>query len=464
MKKCFIIIFSLFSLVSTAQDHFAGINTSKRVGILNVTLNPAELSNLSHKREINFLAFSVNASNNVLRVMDIYSNRKNLEELLISTDHVNANVGITTLGPSFAIRIGKWGFGVSTNVEAQLNLVNLNSNFANVAFHNNDLVSSITINTGKNQRITTTAWGEVGFSVSRVLFEDIYQTFSVGGTLKLIIPTEYTNISMDQMNATLALLDGDVQLTEASMNINITHSGGFANTGTRFINFNDLNYSKVNGLGGDIGATYILKKEDDEINYKLKGGMSIKNMGSMLFESKSNNAISQNLYFSVPDLSFFDFRNSFNNAKTIYDILTVLENSGFASDSNPSNRFRVNLPTGLSLYTDYEIVNKVNITIYGFKGLNSNYKTNNIVTQDLISLTPRFSTHLGSSCDCTITPPKPNFNFEVYSPWSLNKVSGLVGGIGLRLGGFFIGSSSAITAFLGRGKEVDFNFGFRTGF
>ena len=39
-------------MTASAQDHFGGITTSKRVGILNVGMNPSELSNLKSKFEV----------------------------------------------------------------------------------------------------------------------------------------------------------------------------------------------------------------------------------------------------------------------------------------------------------------------------------------------------------------------------------------------------------------------------
>ena len=47
MKKLIVPVFMLFSICLFAQEHFSGIGTSKRIGILNANFNPAELANLS---------------------------------------------------------------------------------------------------------------------------------------------------------------------------------------------------------------------------------------------------------------------------------------------------------------------------------------------------------------------------------------------------------------------------------
>ena len=59
MKKITLLLCTLFFIPTFAQDHFSGINTSKRVGILNASLNPSELSNLDSKFEVQLMSFSL---------------------------------------------------------------------------------------------------------------------------------------------------------------------------------------------------------------------------------------------------------------------------------------------------------------------------------------------------------------------------------------------------------------------
>jgi hypothetical protein len=57
---------------------FFGITTSKRVGIINIGMNPSELANLSSKFEVQTQAASINVSNNKVGFKDII-NGDNLE-------------------------------------------------------------------------------------------------------------------------------------------------------------------------------------------------------------------------------------------------------------------------------------------------------------------------------------------------------------------------------------------------
>ena len=80
MKKLLLIFCTVYVTASFGQDHFAGINTSTRVSILNANNNPAELANLSKKIEINVYGLSFNIANNKIGFSDLTSDT-NLEEI-----------------------------------------------------------------------------------------------------------------------------------------------------------------------------------------------------------------------------------------------------------------------------------------------------------------------------------------------------------------------------------------------
>ena len=81
MKKSIFLLLLLQFFFISAQDHLSGLNTSKRVGLLNVSNNPAELSNLSSKYEVNLFSVSAIVSNNIVGFNDIVDG-ENLEDLL----------------------------------------------------------------------------------------------------------------------------------------------------------------------------------------------------------------------------------------------------------------------------------------------------------------------------------------------------------------------------------------------
>ena len=64
MKKLVVLLLVAMNISSFAQEHFAGIGTSRRISLLNGTFNPAELANLTSKVDVQFFATSFNVSNN----------------------------------------------------------------------------------------------------------------------------------------------------------------------------------------------------------------------------------------------------------------------------------------------------------------------------------------------------------------------------------------------------------------
>ena len=101
-----------------------------------------------------------------------------------------------------------------------------------------------------------------------------------------------------------------------------------------------------------------------------------------------------------------------------------------------------------SAYADVKIIPKFYVALYTKQKLNDEEKNDQITTQNMISLTPRFVLR----------------NFELWSPWASNEISGISGGLGLRAAGFFIGSGSVFTAWLGDAKQADFYLGYTFGF
>ena len=94
-----------------------------------------------------------------------------------------------------------------------------------------------------------------------------------------------------------------------------------------------------------------------------------------------------------------------------------------------------------------KIVN-ICVTLFLQQKMNSDSANDQITSQNIFSVTPRVS--LGF--------------FEAYLPVGVNEISGTTAGLGFRLGGFFLGSNSILTAVTNDSKQADFYTGFRFGF
>ena len=451
MKKIILFWCSLFFIPTFAQDHFSGITTSKRVGILNASLNPSELSNLDSRIEVQLMSFSLNVSNNKIGFSDI-ANRNNLEDLIFKgTGPVSFNVDSEILLPGVALKILNWGFAITTVGHIKTSVADVDPTMGD-AFINGALNSvtsgTTTISNTNNQRINAVTWGELGFSASHKIFENERNKISGGVNLKLLFPGSYANIGASNFQGTFTTNTtdpfstdfGKINLTKAIGNLNIAYTGGLADSFSNTSDYTKALFGNINGMAVDLGVNYQLK--GDGKSYKLKIGAAIKNIGRMTF--KGDNNYSKNYELKIDDTPL-DLK-VFENVSGIKEIETAF--GSYLSVAETKKEFKVKLPTVLNLYADVKVISKLNVTLFLQQKMNSDSANDQITSQNIFSVTPRVS--LGF--------------FEAYMPIGVNEVSGTTAGLGFRLGGFFLGSNSILTAITNNCKQADFYTGFRFGF
>ena len=445
MKKIIVLNLLIFSnLIGFSQDHFSGISNSNRVGILNGIINPAEYSNLSKKFEVNIYGLSFNSNNNKIGFSDLTSNN-NLQDLIFKgSDPVNLQFDGQIVGPSVAVKLLKWGFAVTTKANLKFDIINVDSNIGN-AISNNNLASALTLlNNSSNQRLIGSSYGEVDFSIAHPIIDTKKHSLSAGATFKLLFPGSYSNFGLSGLNGKISQVGGNAYLTtDQPAILNIAYSGSLANS---FSNFNDYTksvYGGLNGLATDIGLSYKLK--DGPTKYKIKLGVSIRNIGSMTF--KDNNNSSTNYSLNIPTSNPLNL-NTFSNINNLSNVENILNSNGYLTKIDGQKDFKVNLPTLFSFYSDFKIVPKIYITGYLQQKLREDSDNDQITALNIVSVTPRFN--LGF--------------FETFIPVSSNQISGTTVGLGFRLGGFYLGSNSIVSSLTSNGKQADFYTGFRWAF
>ncbi|RZJ31580.1 MAG: hypothetical protein EOO48_01675 [Flavobacterium sp.] len=446
MKKL-ALAFGLLAFASVnAQQHFAGINTSSRTGIVNGDMNPAEFANIQTTFEINVIAPSILASNNKIAFSDLMGGSDLEEKLFSGNDAVNLRIDGQILGPGLAYKYEKWVFAFTTKAYAKLDLVDVDPNIGDAVANGgiNSVVNFTTLNNDNNQRLSGTAWGEVGLSAARNFYDDGVHSFSGGATLKILFPGSYANFGANNFHGTINYALGDVELTDASANVNIAYSG---NLGENFSGFGDYMsslFGSPNGVAADIGVNYRWK-DNEEGRYKVNAGLSIKNMGSMKFKSSNNS--STNYVLEIPQGQSLNL-NQFQDVNSLEEIEQILLNSGYLNRTqNNATDFKVALPTMLNLYADVKVVPDLYVTFFTQQKMKKNDENTQITNENVTSLTPRYLLN----------------NLEFYAPLSINEISGFSAGLGFRAYGFYIGSSSAITALVSDSKQGDIYLGYSFG-
>jgi hypothetical protein len=448
MKKTLITLCLLVGFSASAQDQFSGISTSNRVGILNGAINPAEFANLSNKFEINFYGLSFDVSNNKIGFNDLTSNT-NLEDLIFTgTESANLRIDGQILGPSFAMKWRKWGFGITTKANIKFDVVDVDTSLGNAIFNNNLTLNTTLLNQTGNQRLSGTSYGEIGFSVARKIYENDKHKFDAGITLKFLFPGSYSNFGFSNLNGTITQnSSGTFLTTDQPANLNIAYSGNLADSFSNFDDYTKSIFGGLNGVATDIGFNYQWKDGKDK--YKIKSGIAIRNIGSMTFKDDNNYNTNYTLNIQPTiqnplglDLSLFE---NINNLSEVED---VLFNNNYLNINNQNKTdFRVNLPTLLTMYADFKIVSKVFITGYLQQKMKKDDGNDQITARNIFSITPRVN--LGF--------------FEAFLPVSTDDISGTNVGFGFRLAGFYLGSNSIITS-LADGKQANIYTGYRLAF
>ena len=405
--------------------------------------------NLNNKFEVNGFGISANISNSKISFKDVLSDKDLYKQIFSGTDPVSFKLDTEIYGPSYAVKLSKFGFAISSKLNAKFDIVDVDVNLGN-AIANNDFGVLLTtqINNNKNQRIVGTTWGEINLSGAFNIIDSDEHKFNVGTTVKLLFPGSFANVGASNYFGLISETLTTTKLTNTNANLNFAYSGGLANSFTNFNDYQKSLFGALNGFAVDLGVNYQLKDEtdSDKKKYKLNIGLAIKNMGSMTF--KDDNNASTDYKFSIENAESLDL-NEFQNINSIDEIEKILITKGFLDKTvKNSSDFVVKLPTVFSGYADLKIISKFYLTGFMQRKLKNNNENDQVTTQNLLSFTPRFCTNY----------------FEVFLPYTVTEFAGNNIGLGLRVGGFYLASTSAISALSNNSKQIDFNLGFRYGF
>lgn len=447
MKMPLACLFAFMATGMFAQEHFSGINTSRRTGLLNASLNPAELVNLKNQYEVNVLNVSANISNNKISFGDLVSSNENFEDLLFKgSEPVNLRLDADIMGPGFAFKYEKWGFAITSSAKVKANMTNVGTDLGAALTNNNisPLLGVSIISSSQNQRASATTWGEIGFSAAREVYNDGTNKLSAGVTFNLLFPGSYANMSASDFQGSIRNVGTELYLTDAQANLNFAYSGSLGDDFTDSSNFTNF-FGGLNGFSTDIGVNYQWMDNRDDSGYRINAGLSVKNLGSMTF--KDDNNVSNNYTLDISGTQQLNL-NQFEDVKTIDDVEKILLQSGYATLQKTSRDFKVNLPSILAMYADVKVYNNWYITGYLQQKLEDDDSNTQVAQQNIFTITPRYSLN----------------TFEAYLPISHNEIAGFTAGIGVRVGGFFIGSGSILSAAITDTNQADAYIGYRIGF
>jgi hypothetical protein len=277
---------------------------------------------------------------------------------------------------------------------------------------------------------TVHAWGEIGLTYGRIIFEDESHRLKLGTSLKYLAGAGGVFTSSPLLSANF------------NSSLETITTGGTLDYGyTSEFDTEDINFSDVTtGFGADFGIVYEMLPKNENMEdslylskpYKFRFGLSVLDLGSINYQGTTEFNYDMNETVGVSE-----FEES--------DIGDVLEDNYEGTELEGSNT--MGLPTSLQVFADYHFKKSFFLSFSGSYSLRSEstFKVNNTI--NTISITPRIETKL----------------FSIYSPVSLRQYqSGIMWGFGLRLGPLTVGSGSALSNLLSSSsKSTDVYLGFK---
>ncbi|WP_158859778.1 hypothetical protein [Lunatibacter salilacus] len=442
MKKILLSVTIYFLTLSAySQQTFIGIQNSPRKGMIHAAMNPAELNHLSRKVEFNLFAVGTAASNNLLSIQDV-RNEGDLYDLALDRMEgpVNVRVESQVLGPSFGFHVNKWSFGFISQVFAKGDVINLDADLGqalNSGDYNNGNYE-VTINSTSNQRVNAAGWAEFGFMAGREIWSKENHLLSAGSSFKFLIPGAFLNVGMNNLQGDIITNQDESRLSNARGSLHLSYPQNFENwdEGTML---NKFSLKNISGFAVDLGLSHQWKKNGVA---KLSSGLSLRNLGGM---NLSSGQVTNTYEMDIPEEEHFRLDLLDGDFDEIEDQLI---SSGYFTKNSPVGNTRVSLPTIISGYTDIRISKIFQVSLFGQHRLSNQESNTQLGMQNVFAVTPRLTLGI----------------FEIYSPWANYEISGITGGAGIRLGGFFVGSQSVLTGLFSDSQQADIHLGLSLGF
>jgi len=453
MRKGLIALLLLTLTITLSAQTFPGYRTGSYTGVNGVFFNPANIADSRYKWDINVFAVNgfVGTSSSGLRFSDItrsFNGDSLKSKLLRGNAHVNSLAYVDVLGPSFMISLTpKTSIAFTTRSRVFANGRNIDGNLAGTIIDGGSTKEGVPFNFNTTQLIHATGWTEIGASIGQVFTEKGSNNFFKGGlTLKYIAGTADSYLSTTGFAGTITG-PGNTFLTGT------TGAIGLNTTAADFNNYRFSDFFKFNGhgIGGDIGFVYEWRPATDYSMYvtdrwadqhKLRVAVSLMDVGRIKFDRSSNQA--SNYTVNIPPGGNFPISQF--SGKSVKDYKAILDASPYFTGTPQNSSYRVNLPTTIQADIDYRVAGGFAVDLAG-QFTTTKTGSFNLYYYNSYSLTPRWENHL----------------FSIELPLNYNELTHFNAGIAFRVGPFFIGSGSVLSALVHDSRQADLHVGVHFG-
>lgn len=464
--KLFFMLAIMLPMMSHAQ-RYIGIATSNWSGTNGMYLNPANIADSRHKFTIDLFSVNVGVNNDLAQLSDGLSGLTN-----IGDDNSNSGFNFTNKqqfsllapyaevrGPGAMVSINsKHSVALTTRVRVMNQLHDFDQTLYR-SVTDNDFGNSIIAGTpipikGGAFNFTAHGWTEIGLSYAGVIYDGGNHFVKGGLTLRYLMGAAYVSMTSTGIDAVAYPNDDSIIITNTSLQYgsNITNNDGFGGGG-----ISDFLGGGGNGFGADLGLVYEWRPNADENrydmdgqtgildrgknNYKLRGSVSIVDMGTIKYKDNNFTTGIRTLNSTPATLAGSTLGDKISN----FDSLKAYaRQQGLDVDSGTNiATSKLVLPAAMIIGVDYHAVKNLYINAMFMANVANRTSFGNSYYNQ-ITVTPRWDTRVFSA-GIPLT-----YDFLTKS---------IKYGLGLRVGGFFLGSDD-LTGIIGKkGYGANFYFG-----
>jgi len=419
MKKNTLTLFALFIVIITNQlkaQSYVGYAVDNYSGVQSLISNPSNVVDSRFKGHVNLFSASVFGGSDYfgINVGDILKSdggfNLDTDAKKFPTDANNFFLNADILGPSFMFNLSpKSSIGALSRVRTLFNINNISGVLYESINNGFDMNENFDFNS-KNLTGTVHAWAEIGLVYGRILIDNDKNFLKSGVTLKYLQGAG--GLFLNSPNFT-----GQYNATNRALNTTGTLQYGISEDfDNSDIEFNNL----TPGFGADIGFTYELRTRSDldslsrkHNKYKLKIGASITDIGSVNYKE------------SV--VTTYDLNNTTDASDFDEDTQEFLDTDYSSTEETIAQK--LSLPTAFHLLLDYNIKNKLYVSLQTNLSLVNKDTANSNSIINSVTLAPRLETKW----------------ISIYSPISFRQYGDVAWGGGVRLGPLMLGSGSVLS-------------------
>ena len=460
-KKIFCLITGIVFFSTASAQRYFGIATSEWSATNSLYLNPASIAGSHEQVTISLLSLNIGVDNNLgsfPKISNIGKVNSNDTGKSATNNSIFTNSGrqnFSMLVPTLEVRGPGVLVGINNKITIALTtrvrVVNQLNNFDQSLY---DQVTNPNTPTGNYQvsaqkfNWTANLWSEIGLSYGMIVMDDEHGQLKAGITLRHLSGIGYIGLKASNINLKYSANADSFKASntdlEFASNIVSANSAVFSGINSSSLLSNLFGAAQGGGFGGDLGVIYtrVLNyngnnkmDKDDAGSHKISASASVMDIGAINY-NKTNYTINVtgNGYLNGNKIN--DYKGNFDSVKA-YAI-----RQGFNADTG-NQATKLHMPTALILSGDYQIYRSVCVNATYIANLvNRQLFGNSVYNQ--FTITPRYDSHV----------------FTVGLPITYSTLAKNIKlGIGLRLGGFFMGSDDMLALISNHQYGFGFYFG-----